>query len=308
MSAIPWVGVDIVESKNIIEHNTIPYTMMLLPSIGIINNNATKTKRILSKQQYLNIPPSFISFFVGFVDGDGYIQITETTKGYIQIKLEIKLKLQDISTIEYIHSVFKLGKINISKDIRYPTCKLIFNKTELQEIIFPLLVHHKTYFLTLNRRIQFNTAMLVMKKGIKLFKDIPNKEDVPIEYKLPETSLCDLNMSFFQNWLVGFTVAEGCFILKTSLEGCFQLKQVIHIDLFYAFKNVFNTNRNIYTEKGLYNQFSVSSKTDIQKVINFFSFSGLHPLVGLKNIQYFEWLHKLKASVRYKDLNYPNVI
>ena len=25
---------------------------------------------------------------------------------------------------------------------------------------------------------------------------------------------------------------------------------------------------------------------NVQKVINYFSFSGLHPLVGLKNIQY----------------------
>jgi len=34
---------------------------------------------------------------------------------------------------------------------------------------------------------------------------------------------------------------------------------------------VFETSRKIDTEKGLYNQFSVSSKADIQKVINFFS-------------------------------------
>lgn len=46
------------------------------------------------------------------------------------------------------------------------------------------------------------------------------------------------------------------------------------------------TNRKIEIEKELYNQFGVSSKSDVQKVIHFFSFSGLHPLVGLKGIQY----------------------
>lgn len=55
-----------------------------------------------------------------------------------------------------------------------------------------------------------------------------------------------------------------------------------------------------------YCQFSVSSKSDVQKVINFFSFSGLHPLVGLKYIQYEKWLNNLKNSTRYKNLNYPN--
>ncbi len=56
--------------------------------------------------------------------------------------------------------------------------------------------------------------------------------------------------------------------------------------LFESFKLVFETSRKIDTQKGLYNQFSVSSKADIQRVINFFSFLGLHTLVGLKIIQY----------------------
>lgn len=97
-------------------------------------------------------------------------------------------------------------------------------------------------------------------------------------------------------------MSEGSFFVKANNDGCFQLKQRIHINLFEAFKLVFDTNRKIAlassfrrkedwgcfaeTEKGLYNQFGVSSKSDIQKVINFFSFSGLHPLVGLKGIQY----------------------
>lgn len=56
--------------------------------------------------------------------------------------------------------------------------------------------------------------------------------------------------------------------------------------LFEAFKLVFNTERVINIDKDLYLQFGVSSKTDIQTVINYFSFSGHHPLIGLKNIKY----------------------
>jgi hypothetical protein len=59
----------------------------------------------------------------------------------------------------------------------------------------------------------------------------------------------------------------------------------MHINLFEAFKLVFKTKRTINTTKG-YSQFGVSSKNDIQTVINFFSFEGLHPLIGLKYIQY----------------------
>ncbi len=74
--------------------------------------------------------------------------------------------------------------------------------------------------------------------------------------------------------------------MKKNNDGCFQIKQRLHILLFEAFKLVFNTDRKITVDKGLYAQFGVSSKSDIQSVINFFSFSGYHHLVGLKSIQY----------------------
>ena len=60
--------------------------------------------------------------------------------------------------------------------------------------------------------------------------------------------------------------------VKNNNDGCFQLKQRVHVLLFEALKLVFKTSRKITTEKDLYNQFSVSSKADIQTVINFFSF------------------------------------
>lgn len=75
--------------------------------------------------------------------------------------------------------------------------------------------------------------------------------------------------------------------------------------LLEAFKLVFNTSQKIDTEKGIYNQFSVSSKADIQTVINFFSFSGLDPLIGLKGIQYYKWLISLRNSSRFSNLNIP---
>ena len=81
-------------------------------------------------------------------------------------------------------------------------------------------------------------------------------------------------------------MSEGSFFIKKNNEACFQLKQTVHINLFESFKLVFDTNRKLGVENGLYHQFSVSSIVDIQKVINFFSFSGLHPLIGLKGIQY----------------------
>ena len=307
MSAIPWVGQDIVESKNITEYFTTVVTC-LLPTIGTVSVHALKKgnkKLRLNKEEYLTIPPAFLAFLVGLIDGDGYFQITRTSKGFIAIKLVISIHLNDISTLEYIQSVLKIGKITKYPNNASPSCKLIINKTDLQEVFFPLLLQYGIFFLTNIRRAQFDLAMFIFKHDIKIYDKIPVKYNIPINFELPKTALDYVKLLFFKNWIIGFTIAEGSFFVKKNNEGCFQLKQKVHELLFQAFKIVFETNRKIETEKDLYNQFTVSSKADIQKVINFFSFSGFHPLIGLKNIQYLNWLDTLRDSYRYNNLNFP---
>jgi len=292
MSAIPWVGQDIVESKNITEYFTMAAVIPVLPTIGTVSVHALKkgNKTRLEKREYLSIPYPFIAFLAGLIDGDGYIQVTRTTKGFITIKLVISIHLEDISTLEYIQSVLKLGKILINRNHKSPSCRLIINRTDLQEVLFPLLLHHGIFFLTETRRAQFDLAMFILKKDKKVYDQIPAsalaKGEIPTLFELPKTALDYANLAFFKNWIVGFAMSEGSFFVKKKNDGCFQLKQRVHVMLFEAFKLVFKTNRKIDTEKFMYNQFSASSKPDIQTVINFFSFSGLHPLIGLKCIQY----------------------
>lgn len=281
-----------------------------LPTLGIVHKNALKKgNKVLryNKEEYLSIPYSFLAFLVGLIDGDGYIQVTRTSKGFIAIKLVISLHIDDISTLEYIHSVLKIGKINIYRDLRSPTCKLVINKTDLQEVMFPLLIHNNLFFLTDTRINQFNLSMYIIEKDIKMYKDISDITNIPSIFKLPKNPLDYTLLPFFKNWIVGFTCSEGSFFIKSNNDGCFQLKQRIHPNLFEAFKLIFNTNRAIETSSN-YNQFGLSSKSDIQKVINFFSFSGLHPLIGLKYIQYIKWLSNLHKSSRYANLLYPNSI
>ena len=323
LSAIPVFGQDIVELIYNFVIELLPIfgnddfdfilnqtVITVLPTLGTVSTQALKKGKQLrlGKNEYLSIPYQFISFLVGLIDGDGNIQITKTTKGFITIKLVIGLGLDDLSILEYIHSVLKLGKITIFRDHRNPICKLIINKTDLQEVVFPLLIHHNIFFLTNTRRDQFNLAIHIFKNNLKSFENIPNINNISSLLNLSarkRTASVDLKLEFFKNWVVGFTNAEGSFFIKTNKDGCFQLKQQIHGQLFEALKLLFYNKRNIGIEKEKFSQFSVSSKKDIQKVIDFFSFSGLHPLIGLKCIQYFKWLTDLQNSYRYKNLNFP---
>jgi len=326
LSAIPIFGQDIVELKNVTEFfSSYPLRgeatiTTLLPTIGTVSHHALKKgkKLRIDKKEYLSIPYQFVAFLAGFIDGDGYFQITKTTKGFITIKLKIVLQLEDRSTLEYILSTLKLGKLDIYRDYKNPICRLTINRTDLQEVILPLILHHGIFFLTEARRAQFDLAMFIFKNDIKLFDKITfntlpchlmqdNKKNlnIPTVFILPKTALDYVNLPFFKNWLVGFTTAEGSFLIKSNNDGCFQLKQKIHTQLFEAFKLIFYTNRKIFIEQNKFNQFSVSSKNDIQSVINFFSFSGFHPLIGLKCIQYLNWLSNLKNSKRYSNLKFP---
>ena len=336
LSAIPWIGQDIVESINIIIILLIipvlyfkyisPYDIKsiipidkkevlysdvenIIPRIGTVHNNALKkgNKNLrLDKKDFMFIPKSFISYLVGLIDGDGYIQITKSTKGFISIRLIISLHLEDLSTLQYVNSILKLGKINIYKDLKSPTCKLVINKTDLQEVLFPLLIYWRIFFLTKNRIEQFNTCIYILNNDIKMYNEIPKYCDIPDVFNVPKDHLDYTHLHFFKNWIIGFTCAEGSFFIKSNNDACFQVKQRLHTDLFEALKLSFDTTRKLNIT-GDYTQFGVSSKEDIQKVINFFSFSGLHPLIGLKNIQYIKWVNILRVSDRYAELNYPDI-
>lgn len=324
LSAIPWIGNDFVEfvfpsyitglsyfiGDNLeIISNILDILMIVfsLGTIGIIRIKAlrgAKERSAEDKSYALNIPYDFLAAFVGLVDGDGYIAITKSGV-YIRIDLVISLDIRELEMLNYIHSILRVGRVNI-----YPasnTVKYTISRTDLQEIIFPLLMHHNIYFLTINRINQFNLAYYILTNNILYFADIPAV--VPNVYVLPLTAADYVSLPFFLNWIVGFTIAEGSFFIKANLDACFSLRQKeasgAHLSLFLAFLIVFNTTRKIESRDG-HLSFVVSSKKDIQTVVNFFSFTGLTPLMGHKFSQYTGWIGALKQSSRYQGLNLPN--
>jgi LAGLIDADG DNA endonuclease family protein len=173
-----------------------------MPTIGTVSPHALKkgNKKIrLDKKEYLSIPSSFLAFLAGLIDGDGYIQVSRTTKGFITIKLVISLHLEDISTLEYIRSVLKIGKLTIYRDLKSPCCRLVINRTDLQEVLFPLLIHHGIFFLTETRKAQFDLAMFILKNDKKVYDQLPAIEDIPGTFELPKTASDYANLTFFKN-------------------------------------------------------------------------------------------------------------
>jgi len=297
LSAIPWIGKDFVEFPNL---DNIFICSSILPTIGTVNNKALRRaifRTDYEKQKALNISYSFLSILIGLIDGDGYISITKTPKGFIRIQLIISLDIRDLDLINYIYSVLKVGRID-----KYPkinTVKLIISRTDLQMIVFPLIIYHNLYFLTNIRRVQFDKAIFILQNEIKKYSELPIV--IPVYNNLPQTAEDYSKLPFFHNWIVGFTIAEGSFFIKNNKDICFSLRQRTHLLLFEAFKIVFDTNTK-GENSGNHSKFIVSSIKDIQKVVEFFSFSGLHPLMGYKLTQYNKWINDLRQSSRYCNL------
>jgi len=239
------------------------------------------------------------------VDEDGYIAITQSGV-YIRIDLVISLDLRDFYMLKNIQYVLKVGRVNV-----YPvskTVKYTISRTDLQEIIFPLLMYHNLFFLTIKRINQFNLAYYILSNNILYFADIPTV--VLNVYYFLQHLLTMHYYHFFFNWIVGFTIAEGSFFIKVNNDACFSLRQKeasgAHMSLFLAFQIVFNMARKIESKDG-HLSFVVSSKKYIQSVVNFFSFSGLTPLMGNKLSQYNGWIWALRQSSRYQKLNLLNL-
>jgi hypothetical protein len=208
LSAIPWIGKDLVEFENLDNNFNYFITMSYLPIIGIVNSKALhkiKLRSDLERLDMLKVPRNFLSIFVGLIDGDGYIAITKTPKNYIRIDLILSLDIRDLDLINYIHSVLKVGRVN--KYHKFNLVKLTISRTDLQTIVFPLLVYHNLYFLTDTRRAQFDKAMFILQNNIKKYSELPNKFSV--YNKLPETAEDYCKLDFFPNWIVGFTLASN---------------------------------------------------------------------------------------------------
>jgi hypothetical protein len=172
----------------------------ILPTIGNVHKNALKKmNKLLDKKDYVNLPTSFLAFLVGLIDGDGYIQITKTTKGFITMKLVISLHIEYIKIILIPKTV-----VLIDSTISCPLpgtalIKLVINRTELQEVLFPLLIHNNIFFLTETRINQFNLAMYILKNDIKMFDLIPSRENIEDVFKLPKDAKDYTLLHFFKN-------------------------------------------------------------------------------------------------------------
>nr|YP_009722338.1 hypothetical protein [Morchella importuna]QGN66740.1 hypothetical protein [Morchella importuna] len=180
--------------------------------------------------------------------------------------------------------------------------RVIFSKKDLVTVILPLIKEYNLLFLTSQRVKQFALVNYILENSIIHWDNINFKE--PEFIAIPTHDL--VNLDFFADWLVGFTIAEGSFGLKANGSAFYQIRQTgdDNLNLLKAACLIIagkEANPMKADSVGSY-QLTLSSKFDIQKVISFFSSPNDHLLYGYKLSQYTLWLTALKNSSRYSQI------
>ena len=117
-----------------------------------------------------------------------------------------------------------------------------------------------------------------------------------------------INLPYFNNWLVGFTMAEGSFHIKAKgyahysiVQSGIENSQIIKA-IHYFIKGPDSLNYQIKPENLKVYRISFSSKKDLNFIINFFNINNL---LGLKKLQYDNWKSYIFSKINDSA---PNVI
>jgi len=300
-------------------------TLISSSSGSTSNNFRSGSKWYYNESGGLKVPSKeFMSLFIGFVDGDGYIDVGEQKQynkktgdlvnSTIRIALGIGLDIRDLIVLETFQEVLGVGLIRaIPNTNKY---RYLISRADLVKVIIPLMLKYNLHFLNYNRSLQYSLAKHSLDNDIKQWKNLDKTKVIPVFR--PNNYIDISKLPQFNNWLVGFTMAEGSFGIKKSGEAFYSIRQtgIENLELIKAIKyhiflqepvEILTNFSNIKADSANSYKISMSSKKNVQKVVNFFSFPSapLLSLIGYKALSYEKWILELKASVRYKALQLP---
>jgi LAGLIDADG endonuclease len=332
ISAIPWIGQDIVEliwgglytdepyNREIIlkillnagkfSNFVVTYVLFLFllieyvkivisrrQSAGVCN----KSLSTLQASQRLHAGDLIYAYLVGLIEGDGYFSISKKGK-YLTYELGIELSIRDVQLIYKIKRILGIGIVSFrEKNGKKMVSLKIRNKDHLKKYILPIFDKYPMLSKKQYDYIWFKDCLI---------KDIIYSKDL-IQYTRSNENINSvksiLNTSYFSTWLVGFIEAEGSFsIYKLNkdmdyLIASFEISQTNEEILIDAIKIYLCFTTSIYLDKNN-NNFKLKA-TGVRSIENIIKFLKRAPvkLLGYKRLQYLLWIKELRKISRYSD-------
>jgi len=332
MSAIPWIGQDVVEFlwgglytdephygdvvlKILLNAGTSPnleiaYDLFLI-FILIINVKIAMTWRksagvrsihTSEASQRLDAEDLTYAYLVGLFEGDGFFTITKKGK-YLTYELGIELSIKDAQLIYKIKNLLGLGVVSFRKRNEIEMISLrIRDKNHLKKFIIPIFDKYPMFSNKQHDYLRFRNALL---SGIIYHKDLPEYTRSSILEPLNSIESI-LDKSYFPAWLVGFIEAEGCFSVyninkdKDYLVASFDIAQKDGDILISAIRKYLSFTTGIYLDKTNCSKLKVTSVRSVENVIKFLHKAPVK-LLGNKKLQYLLWIKQLRTIPRYSE-------
>jgi hypothetical protein len=292
------------------------FNSMLLP-ISLKRNLQTSSNKNNNNYK-INGNSNFLEKFIGILDGDGYIEIgpkkqynkANNAKSTIRIRIVLRLHKNDKELLNLFKTTLKIGKLDELKSVNQ--YRLILFKKDILDVIYPYLQNNNIEFLSYNRRKQYFLLKYIIENNITHWEDL-NLEEINNLFKKINTQLdfSDIiKLPYFNNWFIGFTIAEGSFHIKSNGKAHYSIVQSGHENyhlikaIHYFIKGSLSLNHIINPENSKVYRISFSSKKDLNFILNFFE---NNELLGLKKLQFDNWKSYIISNNNINS-SAPNVI
>jgi hypothetical protein len=330
MSAIPWVGQDIVEFiwgglntvgphygdvmlKILLNAGKSPHlgfaydlflilTTIIYVKIALTWGQSAGVRSIHTSEasQRLHAEDLSYAYLVGLFEGDGYFTVTKKGK-YLAYELGIELSIKDVQLIYKMKNLLGVGVVSFRTRNEIEMVSLrIRKKDHLKEFIIPIFDKYPMFSNKQLDYLRFKDALL---SGTIYSEDLPKyiRDSKPINSIESITSA-----SYFSAWLVGFIEAEGCFSIyklhkhEDYLVASFDIAQRDGKVLISAIREYLSFTNAIYTDKTNCSRLKVTGVRSIENVINFLQKAPVK-LLGNKKLQYLLWIKQLRTIPRYSE-------
>lgn len=254
---------------------------------------------------------NLIEKFIGILDGDGYIEIgpqkqynlSNNEKSTIRTRIVLRLHKDDKELLNFFMTKLKIGKLDELKSINQ--YRLILFKKDILNFVYPYLKNNNIEFLTYNRRKQYFLLKYIIENNITHWDNLNlDKINNLFQQSNKQLDFSDIiHLHYFNNWLIGFTIAEGSFHIKSNGRAHYSIVQSGHENyniikaIHYFIKGSLSLHHKINPENSKVYRISFSSKNDLLFIFNFFD---NNQLLGLKKLQFDNWKSYILSN---KNLN-----
>jgi hypothetical protein len=331
VSAVPWIGQDIVEFlwgglytdgpqygdillKILLNAGKSPilgfaYGLFLVILL-IINVKIAMTWRQsagVSVKYRRNISTSDASqrlhagdltyaYIVGLIEGDGFFTITKKGK-YLTYELGIELSIRDAQLIYKLKNLLGVGVVSFRNRGNIEMISLrIRNKNHLKSFILPIFDKYPMFSNKQYDYLRFRDALnsdIIYSKHLAEY----TRNNVPLN-----NIKSIISSYYFPAWLVGFIEAEGSFSIyklkEDYLVASFDISQTNGGDIISAIREYLSFTTSVYTDKTNCFRLKVSSVRSIENLIKFLNKAPVK-LLGYKKLQYLLWIKQLRTIYRY---------